>query len=126
MFPLWLDTRTGRLAGSRPGSRVARAGRGSPRLALLRVASAYAALALVLPCAASAQALGTMQVRARVLPAQVGWHALAEVSGLARRAVLAPEAGAVTRRAGLVQARAEVALVNGRRRLLVTVHHPHN
>lgn len=122
MFPAWLHTSCGRFEGPLSGCRTG----GTVRPTFLRAASVFAALALVLPGAASAQALGTMQVRARVLPARVGWHALAEVSALARHAVLALEEGAVTRRAGLVQAHAEVALVSGRRRLLVTIHHPYN
>ena len=75
---------------------------------------------------ASAQALGTMQVTARVLPGRPSWAGLAEVQILAREALLSPAAGREIRRAGLVQARAEVATTGGRRRLLVTVHYPRN
>jgi hypothetical protein len=75
---------------------------------------------------ASAQALGTMQVTARVLPGGPGWAGLAEAHILAREALLSSVSGSDIRRSGLVQARAELATTRGRRRLLVTVDYPRN
>ena len=77
-------------------------------------------------CSARAMALGTMQVTARVLSGGPGWAGLAEAQVLARDALLSPAAVSDIRRAGLVQARAELATTGGRRRLLVTVDYPRN
>ena len=83
-------------------------------------------LAAGLPDGASAQALGTMQVTARVVPGGPAWAALAEARLVGRQALLAPGAGSKLRRAELVQARAELASTGGRRRLVVTVDYPRN
>lgn len=94
--------------------------------AILRVWLLVAPLAIVLPGGASAQALGTMQVTALVLPAGPGWDGLTEAQALARQVVLARPTDPETRRAGLVLARAELTTTAGRRRLLVTVDYPRN
>ena len=64
------------------------------------MAALLGCLALGLPGTSSAQALGTMQVAARVVPASVGWTGLAE-AGVAARS-------------------------GGRGLLIVTIQHPHN
>ena len=74
---------------------------------------------------ASAQTRGTMQVAARVVPAAVAWAGVAEAGAAARSMALQSGGPALTRRNGLVQARAEVRQ-SGRRLLVVTIHHPHN
>jgi len=93
---------------------------------MLRLGLLAVPLMVSFPGWASAQALGTMQVTARVLPGGSGWAGLEEAQILAREALLSPAAGSDIRRAGLVQARAEFAMIGGRRRLLVTVDYPRN
>jgi hypothetical protein len=100
--------------------------RGCSAGALIRLGLLAVPLMAAFPGWASAQALGTMQVTARVLPGRPSWAGLAEAQILARQALLTPSAGSDIRRPGLVQARAEVATTGGRRRLLVTVHYPRN
>jgi hypothetical protein len=100
--------------------------RGCSAGAVLRLGLLALPLVAAFPGWASAQGLGTMQVTARVLPGRPSWAGLAEAQVLARQALLSPAAGWDIRRAGLVQARAEVAATGGRRRLLVTVHYPRN
>jgi hypothetical protein len=101
-------------------------GRGSSTGASLRFGLLAGLLALALPSGVSAQALGTMQVTARVLPGRPGWAGLSEARNLARQALLTPFVTSETHRAGLVQARAELTATAGRRRLLVTVDYPRN
>jgi hypothetical protein len=100
--------------------------RGRSAGAMLRLGLLAVPLMVSFPGRASAQALGTMQVTARVLPGRPGWAGLAEAQILAREVLLSPAAGLYIRRAGLVQARAEFATTGGRRRLLVTVDYPRN
>ncbi len=50
---------------------------------ILRMAALLGFLALGLPGTSSVQALGTMQVGARVVPASVGWTGLAEARAAA-------------------------------------------
>jgi hypothetical protein len=92
----------------------------------MQLALLLALLAAGAPGGVSAQAAGTMQVTARVLPAEAGWSGLAEARSLVRGVLEAPRMAPATRRAGLVRTRAELAPINGRRRLLVTIHYPHN
>jgi hypothetical protein len=106
----------GRVTGTVPRSRTA---------AVLRLGLLSPLLAASVPDGVSAQALGTMQVTARVLPGQPGWTAVSEAGALVRY-VVSTGAGAQSRHADLVQARSEVASVRGRRRLLITIHYPHN
>jgi hypothetical protein len=100
--------------------------RGCSAGAMLRLGLLAVPLMVTFPGWASAQALGTMQVTARVFPGRPAWAGLAEAQMLAREALLSPAAGSDVRRAGLVQARAELATTGGRRRLLVTVDYPRN
>jgi hypothetical protein len=100
--------------------------RGCSAGAMLRLGLLAVPLMVAFPGWVSAQALGTMQVTARVLPGRLAWAGLAEAQMLAREALLSPAAGSDVRRAGLVQARAELATTGGRRRLLVTVDYPRN
>ena len=88
-------------------------------------------LAIAVPGAASAQALGTMQVTARVRPGAPSWAGLAEAQTLARQVLLrpwglGPNGGGEVRRAGLVQAHADLAPATGPRRLVITVDYPRN
>ena len=108
---------TGAAAGTR---------RGCSAGAMLRLGLLAVPLVVSFPGWASAQALGTMQVTARVLPGRPGWAGLAEAQVLAREALLSPAAGSDIRRAGLVEARARLTTTGGRRCLLVTVDYPRN
>jgi hypothetical protein len=119
------------IASVRPRPAPARAAgtsqdRASRAGGILPMAALSGFLALGLPGTASAQALGTMQVTARVVPASAAWTGLAE-AGVVARSVARQEPGRpLIRRNGLVQARAEIRPSGGRRLLLVTIHHPHN
>jgi hypothetical protein len=99
-----------------------RSSRGSaiPRIGLAVLLTA------ALPAGVSAQALGTMQVTARVIPGRPAWDGLSEARTLARAALLAPSTASGTRRADLVQARAEFNSSPARRRLMITVNYPRN
>ena len=97
---------------------------------LTRCMAVAAALALGLPGVSHAQALGTMQVSARVLPADAAWTGLAE-SRLAAQSLVSRPGGRgaaqpVVRRTGMVLTRAQVVRQAGQPLLLVTVQHPHN
>ena len=100
--------------------------RGCSAGAMLRLALLTVPLMVSFPGWASAQALGTMQVTARVLPGRPVWAGLSEARTLAQQVLLSSKAAPETRRAGLVQARAELTTAGGRRRLLVTVDYPRN
>jgi hypothetical protein len=97
---------------------------------ILRLAASLGLLALGLPGTSSAQALGTMQVTARVVPASVGWTGLAEAKFAARAAAERQPVLALVRRGRLVHATAEIQPSSGHpggpRVLLVTIQHPHN
>jgi len=96
------------------------------RGSILPLAALGGVLVLVTPGTASAQALGTMQVTARVVPASVAWSGLA-LAGAAVRAVAEEKPDQVmTLRTGLVFARAEPAPSGSGGQLIVTIHHPHN
>ena len=113
-------------AASAPTGAAAGTRRGCSAGAMLRLGLLTVPLMVSFPGWASAQALGTMQVTARVLSGGPGWAGLAEAQVLAREALLSPAAVSDIRRAGLVQARAELATIGDRRRLLVTVDYPRN
>jgi hypothetical protein len=97
---------------------------------ILRMAALLGFLALGLPGTSSAQALGTMQVAARVVPASVGWTGLAEARVAARSAVALQPGQAFIRRGGLVHTTAQIhpssGPATGRSLLIVTIQHPHN
>lgn len=112
-------------SGPAPGGGVTGIGRRSRLGGVLRFGLLPPLLAATVTTGVSAQALGTMQVTARVLPGRPGWTAVSEAGALAR-SVVSTGARAQSRHAGLVRTRAEVASVQGRRRLLITVHYPHN
>ena len=115
-----------RSLGSAPGAPVAGAGRTCRNGALPGLCLVTLLVALARPDGVSAQALGTMQVTARVLPGGPGWAGFSEARALARRVGSAPASDSETHHVGLVQARAEAASGQGRRRLLITIHYPHN
>jgi hypothetical protein len=94
--------------------------------AVVRLGLLPGLLLAAVPGVVSAQSLGTMQVTARVLPGRPGWAGLSEARGLTRNVLSAPWTGTRTHRAGLVLTRAELAPAERRRRLLVTIHYPHN
>jgi hypothetical protein len=104
--------------------KVFRAGR------IFRMAALLGFLALGLPGTSSAQALGTMQVAARVVPAWVGWTGLAEARVAAQSAAARQSGRTYIHRAGLVHATAQIhpssGPAGGRRLLIVTLQHPHN
>ena len=96
----------------------------------LRFAALLGLLALGLPGTSSAQALGTMQVSARVVSASVAWTGLAEAGVAARSAAEWRPAGTLVRRGRLVHATAQIHPSSGHpggpRLLVVTIQHPHN
>ena len=100
--------------------------RGRSASAILRLGLLAVPLMVSFPSWASAQGLGTMQVTARVLPGRPAWAGLTEAQAVARQVLLSSSASPEIRRAGLVRARAELASIGGRRRLVVTVDYPRN
>jgi hypothetical protein len=117
---------TGARSDPAPSGVAASTRRGCWAGAMLRLGLLAVPLMVSFPGLASAQALGTMQVTARVLPGRPGWAGLAEARILAREALLSPAARSEIRRAGLVEARAQLTTTGGRRCLLVTVDYPRN
>ena len=109
-----------------PASALAAFGAGAMASAIVKLGLLALLLTAALPGGASAQALGTMQVTARVLPGRPSWMGLAEAQVLVQSVDLTRPAGSKVRRSGLVQARAELASAGERRRLLVTVDYPRN
>jgi hypothetical protein len=93
---------------------------------ILRLVASLGFLALGLPSVSSAQALGTMQVAARVVPASVAWSGVAEAGVAARSAARLQAGRALIRRSGLVHARAEMQPSSDPRLLIVTIQYPHN
>jgi hypothetical protein len=108
---------TGAKAGPRRGYSAA----GKLRLGLLALP-----LIVAFPAGASAQGLGTMQVTARVHPGRPSWTGLTEAQALAQQVLRSSSDGPEIRRAGLVQARGELASTGERRLLLVRVDYPRN
>jgi hypothetical protein len=92
----------------------------------LRSAAFCGLLALGLPETSAAQAVGTMQVSARVIPATTAWTGLSEAALAARAVAQAPRGRSVVRRAGVIATRAEIDPAGDRRHLVVTIHYPHN
>lgn len=103
-----------------PSSEAFRAG------GILRMAMLLGFLALGLPGTSSAQALGTMQVAARVVSASVAWTGLAEARVAARSAAAQQSGRAFIRRAELVHVTAQIHRSTGRGLLIVTIQHPRN
>ena len=122
------DTSTGslrRAAGlPAPAARVHAAER--PVGVVLRAVAVCGLLALGLPGTSSAQAIGTMQVGARVIPASAAWTGLSEAGLVARAAVGAATHGPLIRRNGLVRSATEIRAVGSRREVVVTLQHPYN
>jgi hypothetical protein len=79
-----------------------------------------------LPAICYAQAIGTMQATARVVPAAAAWTGVSVAGHAARAAVGIPTGHAMTLRHGLVRAAGEIRTVRNRREVLVTIQHPHN
>ena len=125
MFPSRFHSGRGSMSWA-PGTPVAGAGRTCRNGALRGLGLITLLAAVARPDGVSAQSLGTMQVTARVLPGGPGWTGFFEARALARQVGSAPVSDSETRHVGLVQARAEVAPGQGRRRLLITIHYPHN
>jgi hypothetical protein len=98
----------------------------SPAGPILRLLGLSSLLALALPQGVSAQGIGTMQVSARVLPAGPTWTALSEARAAAQAVLADPHTRSSSRSTQLVRAYAELQGVGSRRRLLITLHHPHN
>jgi hypothetical protein len=91
----------------------------------VRIPALLGLLALALPGTSAAQASGTMQVSARVLPATAAWTGVTEAGlaaqSLSQRGFSTP----AVRRTGTAFARAERHPADDRR-VLVTVHYPRN
>lgn len=98
----------------------------SPAPAILRLAALSGVLALVGPRTVSAQALGTMQVTARVIPASVAWAGVAAADAVVQAGARVTPGGAAVSRTGLVYARAEQPLSGRGSLLVVTIQHPYN
>ncbi len=114
-----------------PGHRAAdlpRLPRNQPPRAVagLRIAGLVTLLVLGLPQRASAQGSGTMQAAARVVPATTSWTGVREARAAALAILEHPGTGSTVRLAGLVRTTAELQGSGSRRRVLVTIHHPHN
>jgi hypothetical protein len=92
----------------------------------LRLAALVVAMSVASSHRASAQALGTVQVSARVLPASVSWSGVGEAARAAHDLLRHPAGGPVLRRSGLVRTRAVLEPAGGRQLLLVTIQHPYN
>jgi hypothetical protein len=67
-----------------------------------------------------------MQVAARVVPATTSWTGVREARAAALAILEHPAPGWTVRRAGVVRTTAELQGWGSRRRVLVTIHHPHN
>ena len=98
----------------------------APARRILCLLTLTGGLASTLPRTSSAQAQGTMQVTARVVPASVAWAGVAEVGQALRSATGDPAGRVSVRRGRLTQARTEIRSSGGRRLLIVTIQHPHN
>ena len=130
MFPLWSSVRRAHPAQVPAGAPEV-PGAHSMAGAVLKLGLLAVSLVAAVPGAASAQALGTMQVTARVRPGAPSWAGLAEAQTLARQVLFrpsgfGPHGRAEVRRAGLVQAHADFAPASGPRRLVITVDYPRN
>ena len=104
------------------------AGKNLPSLTgkILRSAAFCGVLVLGLPGSSSAQAIGTMRIGARVLPAAASWTGIGEVEAAARLISNRPATAPVIRRTGVLQTRAELIRSDQRSLLLITVQHPKN
>ncbi len=80
----------------------------APTGKILRVTAFCGLLALGLPVSAAAQAIGTMQVSARVVLATAAWLGVTEAASAARMVALDAGDQPLVRRNGLVLSRAEV------------------
>ena len=126
MFPAPLHTRHERpLWGTLDAPQVA-GDRTSVVPAALRLAGLTLLLATALSQSARAQASGTLQVTAHVLPAAASWSAWHEARAAIQALRRDPSAGSTVRRSGLVRTSAELQEAGSRRRLVVTLQHPHN
>lgn len=92
----------------------------------LRLAGLTFLLAAGLSQRAGAQASGTMQVTAHVVPATASWAAVQEATAAIVALGSAPARTPQVRRQELVRTSAEVQGPADRPRLVVTVQHPHN
>lgn len=126
MFTVRLGTRCFLPPRGRNAASSVHPGCATPARRILCLLTVMGALASTLPRTSSAQALGTMQVTARVVPASVAWAGVAEVEQAVRRATADPAGRVSVRRGRLIQARTEVRASGGRRLLIVTLQHPHN
>ena len=97
-----------------------------PAGGILRLIALLGALAVGLQQPLSAQAPGTMQVTARVVPASVAWAGIAEGTEAARSAARERSGRHLVRRSRLFLTRAEIRSSGVRPLLIVTIHQPHN
>jgi hypothetical protein len=106
----------------------AEAGKNLPSLTgKILLSSAFCGLLVLgLPGTTAAQAIGTMRIGAQVIPAAAGWTGLGEVEAAARLISTHPGGGAVVRRTGVLQTRAELIRLDDRSLLRITVQHPKN
>jgi hypothetical protein len=126
MFTVRLGTRRFLSPRGRNAASSVHPGYATPARRILCLLAVTGALASTLPRTSSAQALGTMQVTARVVPASVAWAGVAEVGHAVRSATADPAGRVSVRRGRLIQGRTEIRSSGGRRLLIVTIQHPHN
>jgi hypothetical protein len=121
-------TDIGTCLGALAWGRSAAAGKKLPSLTgkILLSTAFCGLLVLGLPGTASAQAIGTMRIGARVVPAGAAWTGLSEVEIAARLIASHPAAGVVVRRTGVLQTRAELIRSDHRSLLRITLQHPKN
>ena len=124
MFPL-STARRQPPRGLAPAGVTAVPGQRSPAGLILRLGPLVALLSAALPLGVSAQALGTMQVTARVVPAEASWGGLTTAQALALEVLSHPTSRAV-RREDVARVEAAVASGDGPRRVLLTIDYPRN
>jgi len=126
MFTTHSSTRSPCRATAMPGragriDALNRAGAKTPR-----AVAVCALLAAGLPAICYAQAIGTMQATARVVPAAAAWTGVSVAGHAARAAVGISTGHPMILRDGLVRAAGEIRTARNRREVLVTIQHPHN
>ena len=101
-------------------------GQPSPAGQMLRLGPLVALFSAALPGGVSAQAFGTMQVTAHVVPAEASWGALTTAQTLAWELLSRPTGPRALRGGEVARVEAAVAAGEGPPRLRVTIDYPRN
>jgi hypothetical protein len=125
MVPLAFHAASAGWAPSPVESAPAAAGRLSWTGTAGRIAALVGLVALGVPTASAAQALGTMQVTARVLPASAAWAGIV-AAGAAAQEAIQTQSGTSAYHNGLIRVRSEIRASKDYRLVLVTIDYPHN